>query len=1155
MAHIGKTRTVPFVHLRSHSAYSVLEGAIQIAQLKDLCVRGAMPAIALTDTNNMFGALEFSETMAGAGVQPICGLTLSVHLRPAATGALVEPDGNIVLLACTQRGYLNLLQLASKIWLDKDPAALPCVDLDTIFSLSDGLIALTGGPEGVLNPLIVADQHDRAKDVLQSLHQAFEDRLYIELQRHGTNDEQKAETFLVKWAYEKQIGLVATQQPFFAQPENYQAHDALLCISQSTYLSVKERRTVTPRHYFLQSKEMATLFADLPEAIQNTVEIAKRCSFRPHTCAPILPSYTSTAGLSEAEELAAQARKGLKMRFQTTKLSAPEKEYEERLAFELGVIEQMGFPGYFLIVADFIQWAKEQNIPVGPGRGSGAGSVVAWALTITGLDPIRFGLLFERFLNPERVSMPDFDIDFCQDRRGEVIEYVKQKYGSDKVAQIITFGTLQPRAALRDVGRVMQLPLGQVDRLAKMVPNNPADPVSLAEAIRREPRLQEARDEDEDVATLLHTANQLEGLIRNASTHAAGVVIGDRPLVELTPLYLDPRSDIPATQFNMKWVEKAGLVKFDFLGLKTLTVIQRAVEFLHKGGCDLDIEALPLDDEATYAMLRVADTTGVFQLESAGMRDTLRKAGPDCFEDVIAIIALYRPGPMDNIPKFVACKFGREKPIHLHDMIEPLVADTYGIIIYQEQVMQIAQVLSGYSLGEADLLRRAMGKKIKSEMQAQRARFVQGAVDNGVKQKRADEIFDIVDKFAGYGFNKSHSAAYALVAYQTAWLKAHHPVEFLAASMSLDIANTDKLALFVQDAKRHDIQILAPDINTSAADFSVLDGQIQYALGAIRNVGVQAMEHLVAVRKAGGVFKDLYDFADRVDPKFINRRAIENLARAGAFASIEPNCRNAVKAANLLQAASASAAQERASQQNSLFGDDVKNFGRPPLPQLAPWSNHERMNEELAAIGFFLSGHPLDEQIERIQSLHIIFCEQALELAGQGKTSFRMIGVVRKRQERMSARTGRRFAYVTFSDPKGEFEVLISAKKLEQHRDELEVGNMRVLRIKAENRDGDISFLLEGLDTLDNIASAKITGICVHIENGIVAKDIAEQMAALSNSKDAKRGTLKMIAPIADGRLAEFEIQGNWPIGPSAQTVLQGIRGVQSICELEKSYS
>ncbi|HVY04267.1 MAG TPA: DNA polymerase III subunit alpha, partial [Caulobacterales bacterium] len=599
----------------------------------------------------------------------------------------------------------------------------------------------------------------------------------------------------------------------------------------------------------------------VPEAIDQAIDVARRCAFRVRTRRPIMPRFTTEAGRDEPAELAAQAEEGLRKRLAflgKEGLAAPEEKYWERLKFELGVITQMGFPGYFLIVSDFIKWAKAQAIPVGPGRGSGAGSVVAWALTITDLDPLRFGLFFERFLNPERISMPDFDIDFCQERRGEVIEYVREKYGHDRVAQIITFGTLQARAVLRDVGRVMQMPFGQVDRLAKMVPANPANPLTLAQALEVEPRLAEARAQEPEVDQLLTVAQQLEGLHRNASTHAAGIVIGDRPLIELVPLYRDPRSDIPATQFNMKWVEPAGLVKFDFLGLKTLTVLKTCVDLIARRGIDIDLARIPLDDAKTYDMLARAETVGVFQLESTGMKDVLRRLRPTKFEDIIALVALYRPGPMDDIPKYIACKHGEEPIEYPHEMLAPILEETYGVIVYQEQAMQIAQVLSGYSLGEADILRRAMGKKIPAEMAKQKSRFIEGALENGVDQDTADYVFELVAKFAGYGFNKGHSAPYGLLAYQTAWLKANYPVEFLAASMTLDAGNTDKLATFRQEARRLGIDVRPPNVNASEADFSVADGAIVYALGAVRNVGMAVMAAIAAERARGGKFKDLF---------------------------------------------------------------------------------------------------------------------------------------------------------------------------------------------------------------------------------------------------------------------------------------------------------
>ena len=642
----------------------------------------------------------------------------------------------------------------------------------------------------------------------------------------------------------------------------------------------------------------------------------------------------------------------------------------------------MGFSGYFLIVSDFMKWAVAHDIPVGPGRGSGAGSLVAWSLLITGIDPIRFGLIFERFLNPERVSMPDFDIDFCQERREEVIGYVQHRYGDDRVAQIITFGSLQARAVLRDVGRVMQLPLGQVDRLAKMIPNNPAAPVTLAQAIQIEPRLQQAKRDDENVAQVLEIALQLEGLYRNASTHAAGVVIADRPLTELAPLYRDPRSSLPATQFNMKWVESAGLVKFDFLGLKTLTVIHRAMAHLKARGAGFDIALLPLDDKPTYELCSTGHTVGVFQLEGQGMRDTLRKLRPSSVEEITALISLYRPGPMDSIDEYVDCKMGR-RPITILPGLEESLAETYGVIVYQEQVMKIAQILAGYSLGEADLLRRAMGKKKKEEMDQQRARFLGGAADKGLSEADALEMFEKMAKFAGYGFNKCHAAPYALISYQTAWLKANAPVEFFAASMSLDLSNTEKLAVFYQDAKRQKVPIASPDINRSGADFEVSEGRVLYALGAVRNVGRQAMDHVVEVRRAGGAFTDIVDFVERVDPRQVNKRALESLARAGAFDAIHRNRAQIVAAADSLMAYAQSVAADRASAQESLFGEQAE-ASRPRLPKVEPWNPVRELDEELAAVGFYLSGHPLGDMVDVLRRHRTTFYVDAVTQAIAG---------------------------------------------------------------------------------------------------------------------------------------------------------------------------
>jgi DNA polymerase III subunit alpha len=844
-----------FIHLHVHSAYSLLEGALPLGKILDLALKDGQPAIGIADTNNLFGALEFSEKASGKGIQPIIGCELAVdfsdlELRPNERINLGK--GTLVLIAATETGFANLSTLVSRAYLE-GPEGKVSAHIDWLENgTAEGVICLTGGPEGAIDPLLVAGFDAQAENRLRRLHDLFGDRLYAEVQRHDRPVENAVEPRLIAAAYKLGLPLVATNEPFFPARDDYESHDALLAIASGSVVAQTERRKLSDQHFFKTREEMMALFSDLPEALENTIEIAQRVSYRPKTLDPILPKFAAAPELSEdeavaaeGEELTRQAEEGLRDRVAAYGLADGKDlaEYQDRLAFELKVIRDMKFPGYFLIVADFIKWAKAHNIPVGPGRGSGAGSLVAYALTITDLDPLRYNLLFERFLNPERVSMPDFDIDFCQDRREEVIRYVQHKYGEDQVAQIITFGTLQPRAALRDVGRVLQMPYGQVDRICKLVPNNPASPVTLAQAIAGEPRLQMMRDEDETVAELLTIAGKLEGLYRHASTHAAGLVIGDRPLHKLLPLYRDPRSDMPVTQYNLKWVEPAGLVKFDFLGLKTLTTIRYAVDMIKAKGVDIDIDAIPIEDAETYKLYAEGDTYGIFQFESAGMRRALIELKPDRIEDLIAMNALYRPGPMDNIPSFINRKHGTEKVEYPHESISAVLDETYGIIVYQEQVMQIAQLLSGYSLGEADMLRRAMGKKIKAEMDKQRVRFREGALKNGLKASLADTIFDLLAKFANYGFNKSHAAAYAWVSYQTAYLKRHHPREFYAASMTLDMAQTDKLADFRREAEKKGIEVVPPCINRSEIMFSVKDERIHYSLCAVKGVGRPVAEH------------------------------------------------------------------------------------------------------------------------------------------------------------------------------------------------------------------------------------------------------------------------------------------------------------------------
>jgi DNA polymerase-3 subunit alpha len=1136
-----------FVHLRVRSAYSLLEGAIKADKLGGLAKADGMPAVAIADRANLFGALEFSVAIKGEGVQPIIGCALPVQGIGEPLAERWAKTPTIMLLAQNEQGYLNLCELSSFAYLDIEPTDEPHVPWARVCEHSEGLILLSGGPDGPVDHLFAAGKVKEARAALSEMKRVFGDRFYVELQRHGTPAEAAAEGGLVAFAYEEDVPLVATNDVYFKHAKAYAAHDVLLCIADGSFVGQDERRRVTAEHGFKSQAEMRALFADLPEACENTLDIARRCAFTVAKRDPLLPRFPGSDGRTEAEELAYQAREGLKLRIAAGRANSfPVADYEARLEREIQVISQMGFPGYFLIVSDFIKWAKARGIPVGPGRGSGAGSLVAYSLTITDLDPLQYGLLFERFLNPERVSMPDFDIDFCQERREEVITYVQQRYGRDKVAQIITFGTLQARAVLRDVGRVLQLSLGQVDRLAKMVPANPANPVTLAQAIDIEPRLKEESKRDEGVARLLEISLELEGLYRNASTHAAGVVIGDRPLTHLTPLYRDPRSDLPATQFNMKWVESAGLVKFDFLGLKTLTVIDRAVKYLEKRGAAVDMAALPLDDLPSYELMSNAQTIGVFQLEGQGMRDTLRQLRPGSIEDVTAIVSLYRPGPMDNIPAFVDCKFGRKPIDYLHPTLEGVLKETYGIIVYQEQVMQIAQILAGYSLGEADLLRRAMGKKKKEEMDLQRARFVSGAEAKGVKAAQAGSIFDLVDKFAGYGFNKSHAAAYAVVSYQTAWLKANAPVEFFAASMSLDIANTDKLSVFYQDAKRFGVKIRPPCVNRSMADYDVLDGEVLYALGAIRNVGMQAMQHVVQVREEGGKFRDIFDFVERVDPKQVNKRTFETLVRAGAFDEIHANRAELLASSEALVGHGQALASDRAEGKVSLFGEDLSGGHRPRMTRTDPWTPTERLDEELAAVGFYLSGHPLDDMVEALRRKRTDLLTDAIAKAISGAEALRMAGVIRRKQERPS-RSGEKFAFVTFSDPTGEYEVLFPPESLRKCRDLLEPGKAVSVRVRCKASDGEVRFFGESVEPVEKTIENVVAGLRVHIAPQSAEIEAIKKRLGVSNGRG---GEVVLTAQLGGGREVELKLPGRFELNGAVRGAIKTAPGVVFVEEL-----
>jgi DNA polymerase III subunit alpha len=1159
-----------FVHLHVHSAYSLLKGSIKIAKLAELAKADRQPALALTDTDNMFGVLEFSDKLAGYGIQPIIGCELAVDFGdqdPNARNALAAGPARIVLLAARERGYRSLMRLNSRAFLETPDQQAPHIKFEWLEGDAEDLIVLTGGPDGPISAAISADHAGLATARCDRLAKLFGDRLYIELQRHGIERERRVEGALIDLAYAKGFPLIATNEPYFATADDYEAHDALLCIAGGRLIAETDRDQLTPDHRFKTRAEMAVLFADVPEALASTVEIAERCAFRPVTRKPILPRFSVGAGAAaesdEAVELRRQAEEGLAKRLVLNGCApgVTEEDYRERLSFELGVIERMKYPGYFLIVADFIQWAKSQGIPVGPGRGSGAGSLVAYSLTITDLDPIRFGLIFERFLNPDRVSMPDFDIDFCQDRRDEVIRYVQGRYGRDQVAQIITFGTLQARGVLRDVGRVLQMPYGQVDKLTKLVPQNPAAPVSLAAALASEPKLQAFRDEDPVVARAFDIAQRLEGLTRHASTHAAGIVIADRPLSELVPLYRDPKSDMPVTQFNMKWVEPAGLVKFDFLGLKTLTVLDVAAKLLKQRGIDLDVGRIPLDDKKTYEMLGRGDVVGVFQVESQGMRRALVDMRADRFEDLIALVALYRPGPMANIPTYCARKLGDEEIEYLHPSLEPILKETFGVITYQEQVQQIGKDLAGYTLAEADLLRRAMGKKIKAEMDAQRTRFLSGAAAHGIPESTAIAIFEACAKFAEYGFNKSHSAPYAFITYQTAWMKANHPVEFLAASMTLDINNTDKLSEFRAEAQRLGIKLEAPSVNRSGATFEVADGTIYYALAGLKGVGQQAVELIVAARR-DGLFTSLADFAARVNPRAINKRVIESLAAAGAFDALDPNRARVFAGAEAILVACQRSHEAATIGQNDMFGN-AADAPTIMLPQVEPWLPAERLRREYDAIGFFLSGHPLDDYATALKRLRVQSWAEFSRAVKTGATAGKVAATVVSRMERRT-KTGNKMGIIGLSDPTGHFEAVLFSEGLAQYREVLEPGAAVLLQLGAELQGEDVRARVLHAEPLDDAAAKTQKGLRIFVRDTRPLDSIARRLQmpeAIPPAGPARAPQVKPPAVAtggADGDVSlilmldletevEMKLPGRFRVSPQIAGALKAVTGVVDV--------
>jgi DNA polymerase-3 subunit alpha len=1120
-------RKPTFIPLRVLSSYTMLEGAIEPKAMAKLAKERGFPAIAIADRNGLYGAVMFAKACFDEGIQPIIGTVLGIARDEEGRQVDYLP-----LYAQNEAGYDNLCHLVSAAHLERPLEFEPHVQISALEGRTAGLIALTGAGEGALTRLLAEGQGSHAEAYLDRLQTLFDGRLYIELARRGERSEEAAEAALIDLAYARGLPLVATNPANYAEPHMHGAHDAMLCIAGSTHIEADERARSNPESFVKSSSMMEEAFADLPEATANTLVIAQRCAFAPPYRDPILPSLAGDLE-GEAKLLAEDARKGLEERLVPYEGLSEEqrKVYFDRLDYEVGIIVKMGFPGYFLIVADFIKWAKDQGIPVGPGRGSGAGSVVAWALTITDLDPIQLGLLFERFLNPERVSMPDFDIDFCETRRGEVIRYVQDKYGHDHVAQIITFGKLKARAVLRDCGRILQMSYGHVDRLCKMVPNHPTDPWSLPRALNGAADFKREYNNDNEVKRLVDLAMQLEGFPRNSSTHAAGVVIGDRPLAQLVPLYRDPRSDMPVTQFDMKHVESSGLVKFDFLGLKTLSVLRKAVDLLEKRDIRIDLSALELDDEAVYDLMKAGNTVGVFQLESEGMRRTLTAVKPTNFGDIIALVSLYRPGPMDNIPLFGKRKAGVEPIEYPHPKLEGILAETYGIFVYQEQGMQAAQILAGYSLGDADLLRRAMGKKVQAEMDAQRTRFVEGCAEvSGIDAKDANELFDLIDKFAGYGFNKSHAAAYALLAYQTGWMKAHYPEEFYAASMCFDMHQSEKLAAFVDDARRHDITVLPPSINHSEAEFTVEPTDegfaVRYALAGIRNVGEKAMDAIVAEREAAGPFTALKSLFECLPKGSMNSRGLEALAAAGALDELEPNRALVHANTDLLLAVADAAERERESGQGGLFGGEDQAEEPLRLKPQEEWSRAQRMAAERDNFGFYFSAHPVQAYRE-VASANGARSYASLMEGGApsgGRAPAVMAAMVEK-VNKGKTRKGKDFVRADFSDSSGQFSAACFEESLVENFEKWAADGTCILlqvELDSPNPDEPPRITVRGGAPLETVSANVRMCLTLEVESLEALEELQAMLAQIKSEAQAGiPSTAEVLATLRIGGTVE----------------------------------
>jgi len=1085
-----------FNNLKIHTQYSICEGAIKIDDLAIYCKENKIKNIGICDSYNLCGALEFAEKVSKVGTQPIIGTQINFSLG----GSI----GKLPLFASTQQGYKNLIKLSSKSYLDSSDMTESHCNISELKNINEGLVVLSGNHFGLYGKLFKLNKLKLIEESIKEFKSIFKDKFYLEIQRHNENGEKNYENFIINLSKENQIPLIATQEVFYLKEEMHEAHDALVCIGQKNFVDDPNRIKFSSQHFAKKNEDISILFNDIPEALENNYNFPFRFSFKPKKTSPVLPTIKTDVNVSVEDELLKQANLGLKNRLTNYVLNKKlklEKEkilkiYEDRLLHELNIINSMNYSGYFLIVSDYIRWSKKNNIPVGPGRGSGAGSLVAYCLDITDIDPIEFDLIFERFLNPDRISMPDFDIDFCEEKRNLVFEYLKSKY-KNGVAHIITFGKLKARMAIRDVGRVLGIPYGHVDKISKMIPFDPSRPLSLQESIDREPRFKEEIKNNKKIKKLIELSLKVEGLNRNMATHAAGVVIAGENLSEQVPLYKDHSANLilPSTQFDMHSSENAGLVKFDILGLTALTVISKTTKMLDLKNIKLDISKIDLQDQNVFKLLSTGETTGLFQLESTGVRDTLRQMKPTEFNDIVALVALYRPGPMGNIPTYNECKNGHRTPDYIHETLEKILKPTYGIIIYQEQVMQIAQTLAGFTAGEADILRRAMGKKKRAELEKQKEKFVSGAIKNGIKKDVANYVFTKIEPFADYGFNKSHAVSYALIAFQTAYLKTYHKEEFIAASMSTSLTNTGKLREYVEELKRLKVNVIRPSINNCFAEFKAGENKIFYGLGAIKSVGLEAVSNIVNERKKNGKFKTVIDFINRVDPKDINKLQFEGLVKAGAFDEIDSNRKKLINAIPKIIQTIKSKHEEKLSNQKNLF-DDTNNKDNEifEFDTTTVWTKKELLTEEFSSLGFYISDHPLNEYKEFFVQLEISSYKEFLE---SNKSEAVVAGTIMSIQEKKSVK-GNSYAIIKFSDNKSEFEIFLFADLFSSNREKLKEASSFILTLNKDKSIGEnnpVRVNIRKIVDLSDLVNKPYKKVSIELKTNDSLKELNELLA------------------------------------------------------------